>query len=170
MWKEVGDAIFCGEFEKDNLILALVKCVRHWIFRFKRPDVYKFANERSNILDENLKIYRWTYTIVWNVSADRSCHRFQWQSYWKAARIGHSRAFTEGSPGRIFGRYSFKYLSKREYSQKVRNGRFSIDELTRFSETSRKKEIAIAFNEREHLRTYSFEEKRIWIRALNMKI
>ena len=128
---------FCGEFEKDNLIFALIKCVRHWIFRFKRRDVYKFANERSNILDENLKIYRWTYTILWNASADRSCHR---------------------------------YLIKREYSQKVRNGRFSIDGLTRFSETSRMKEIAIAFNEREHLRTYSFEEKRIWIRALNMKI
>ena len=79
----------------------------------------------------------------------------------KAARIGRSKAFTEGSPGRIFGRFSCKYLIKRECSQKVRNGRFSIDGLTRFSETSRKKEIAIAFNEREHLRTYNSEKKRI---------
>ena len=129
---------FCGEFEKDNLILALINCGRHWISSAQETwCIYKFANERSNILDENLKIYKWTYTILWNVSTDRSCRR---------------------------------YLIKREYSQKVRNDRFSIDGLTRFSETSRKKEIAIAFNEREHLRTYNFEEKRIWIRALNMKI
>ena len=79
----------------------------------------------------------------------------------KVARSGRSKVFTEGAPGRIFGGFSCKYLIKRESSQKVRNGRFSIDGLTRFSETSRMKENAIAFNEREHLRTYSFEEKRI---------
>ena len=51
---------FFRGFEEGNLLLAIIKCCQHWIFRFKRRDVFKFANERSNILDGILEIYRWT--------------------------------------------------------------------------------------------------------------
>ena len=40
---------FFRGFEEGNLLLAIIKCFQHWIFRFKKRDVYKFAKERSNI-------------------------------------------------------------------------------------------------------------------------
>ena len=40
---------FFRGFEEGNLLFAIMECFQHWIFRFKRRDVSKFAKERSNI-------------------------------------------------------------------------------------------------------------------------
>ena len=50
---------FFRGFEEGNLLLAIIKCFQHWIFRFKKRDVYKFAKERSNIPETLRSIFLW---------------------------------------------------------------------------------------------------------------
>ena len=74
-----------GEFEEDNSLLATIDYFRPWIFRLKKRDVYRFANQRINILETLRSIshessirpalHEWTYAIVRDISGERDRHK-----------------------------------------------------------------------------------------------